>query len=505
MRSKIKKIKNKNIMKNERKYNMKATKRIATLALAMLLIFALSVTAFATPNDGKGGTITVTGAVLQDTTQYTVYTVYRMFDVIDGKTAEENKYKATNEWINFVVDPADSTKPHPDLVPYFELQKTDEGTYMIWNKNTTSTADAAAIAQLARKYAESTSGLVSAGTVTVNGTALDLEENGYYLLVPNNNTASGVVVVKGDQNEQITEKSVAPGMPTLEKKVYEDSLQTYVDSNTVGVGEIITYKVTITAGQGASNYILHDNVDEHIEIDYDSGSITRGGNEVAADEYDVVRNPGDGCTFHVEFDETWCNGLNDGAVIVLTYKGWLKDDCETDTPHENTAWLTHTSQNVRTDDDKVSTQTFEVNVKKVDQNGEPLEGAGFILRDNENKYYHYENGAVTWGSKEDATEYFSDANGMLRFYGVDAEIMYLEESSVPGGYTGVDDTLVNTKNGSIKAGMTNEFIKIVNALGKPLPETGGIGTTVFYIGGAVLVVCALCALVVIKRKGTSAQ
>ena len=96
----------------------------------------------------------------------------------------------------------------------------------------------------------------------------------------------------------------------------------------------------------------------------------------------------------------------------------------------------------------------------------------------------------------------SDAQGKLNFYGVDAEIFYLKETTVPGGYTGVGETQVNVKNGSIIAANP---VTVVNTLGQKLPETGGIGTTVFYIGGAVLVLVALGALIVIKRKETSAQ
>lgn len=486
-------------------------KKIITLTLVLAMTLALAVPAMATTDDGKGGTIEVTGAVLQDSSQYTVYTVYKMFDVADGNTQNENKYKATTEWIEFVKQ--------TELEDYFVVQETENGTYMIWRKNTASTADAAAIAELARDYVAAKKAantpIDNVGTVQVNGAALDVEDNGYYLLIPNNTTASGVIVVKNDQNKTITEKSVAPGMPVVEKTVYEDSLLRYVDSNTTDVGETIQYKVTITAGQGASHYILHDKMDDHIQVDYTSGKITRDGNEVSSSEYTVV-NTGltDGCSFHVVFDEKWCEGLNDGTPVILTYTAKLlyKDAegiaVETDTDHINTAWLTHTAQAVETPKSSVSTQTREINVLKVDQNKAPLAGAGFVLRDNEGKYYQFneEQGKVTWtADKEQATVKISDQDGKLQFYGVDAEIFYLDEKIVPGGYTGVDGTAANVRNESIKAGKTVEAVQIVNTLGQKLPETGGIGTTVFYIGGALLVVVALGALVIIKRKETSAQ
>lgn len=487
---------------------MKNVKRIATLILALAMILALAITAFATPDpaDGKGGTIKIEGAELADPANYTVYTVYKMFDVADGNNDDENKYKVTSDWVDFVKQTA--------LEPYFVIQETADGTYMIWRKNTASTADAAAIAELARDYVD-TKSLTNVGTATVNGAALPVEDNGYYLLVPNNTTASGVIVVKNEKAKVITEKSVAPGMPTVEKKVYEDSLQAYTDRNTTDIGEKITYKVTITAGQGASNYILHDSMDDHIEVDYDSGSITRDGNKVASSEFEVVtENICPGCTFHIVFKETWCNGLNDGTPIILTYDAKLlyKDaegnKVETDTDHNNTAWLTHTAQNVETPKSTVSTQTREINVEKVDQDKVPLAGAGFILRDNEGLCYKFDEttGTVSWVAEDqNPTEIFSDAAGKLCFYGVDAEIFTLDETTVPGGYTGVNGTSANVRNSSIKAGNAVESVEIVNTLGQKLPETGGIGTTVFYIGGAALVLCALAALVVIKRKETSAQ
>lgn len=503
MRGKHFKIKNKNKkMTNERKTIMKATRKLISLALAMLLVLALSITAFATPADGKGGTIKVEGAVLADPANYTVYTIYKMFDVDDGNSVDENKYKATTEWVEFVKQ--------AELEPYFVVQETNDGTYMIWRKNTASTADAAAIAELAREYVTAKS-LSNVGTVTVNGEALDVEDNGYYLLVPNNTTASGVIVVKNEQAKVITEKSVAPGMPTVEKMVYEDSLQAYVNENTADIGQKVTYKITVVAGQGASKYILHDKMDSHVEVDYDSVSITRGGNPVTEDEYEIKT---DGicsdCTFHIVFDEDWCTGLNDGAVIVVTYEGKLLYEDEngekiaTDTAHENTAWLTHTTQNVETPKSTVATKTCEINVLKKDQDNVPLEGAGFKLRDNENRFYKFDDvtKTVSWVAEADATEVFSDAQGKLNFYGVDAEIFWLKETTVPGGYTGVGETQVNVKSGSITAANP---VEVVNTLGQKLPETGGMGTTVFYVAGVVLVLGALATLVVIKRKESAAQ
>ena len=44
---------------------------------------------------------------------------------------------------------------------------------------------------------------------------------------------------------------------------------------------------------------------------------------------------------------------------------------------------------------------------------------------------------------------------------------------------------------------------VVNNAGATLPETGGIGTTIFYVLGAVLVLGAIVMLVTKKRMGTA--
>ena len=44
-------------------------------------------------------------------------------------------------------------------------------------------------------------------------------------------------------------------------------------------------------------------------------------------------------------------------------------------------------------------------------------------------------------------------------------------------------------------------VKVLNQTGAELPSTGGVGTTVFYVVGSVLVLAALVLLVTRKRMG----
>jgi fimbrial isopeptide formation D2 family protein/LPXTG-motif cell wall-anchored protein len=463
---------------------MKTTRKIITLALALILALALAVPAFA----ATGGTITVTG------TSGTVYTVYKMFDVDPAGVTSGNKYKITAAWADFADVAGVST--------YFKV----ENDYVIWKKATTSAADAAAVAQLARAYVESKS-LTSTQTVTAGSSALPLDDDGYYLLVPDNTSASGVKMIANGADITITEKTVAEGLPVVEKEVKEDSTGIYGTSNTADIGQIIEYQTTITAGDSASKYVLHDKMDTYIEFKNDV-TVTHNGNSVAsAGNYTVTTTTGDGCTFHVEFTDSLCDSLAEHNVLVVKYTGKLKEGAATETDHENRTWLTHTTESVKTNESIVATQTYKIEAIKMGKQGAeqaPLAGAGFVLRDNNNQYYKWDdvNEAVIWVDNiEQATVKTSGADGKFSFVGVDAEDFTLVEKVVPGGYTGVGETAVSTTSGDVEYGT----VTVVNTLGTALPETGGIGTTVFYVLGGVLLIGALVVLATLKRKESSAQ
>ena len=127
------------------------------------------------------------------------------------------------------------------------------------------------------------------------------------------------------------------------------------------------------------------------------------------------------------------------------------------------------------------------------------------MKDNVGLYYSKDtNGNIAWTSLDNATKLTTDENGIIIFDGVDAENFTLEEIVVPNGYTGATDISVSTKAG-VNGNGKNITVDVTNSLGDALPETGGIGTTVFYILGGVLVLGALAVLTIFKHKETNAQ
>lgn len=190
-----------------------------------------------------------------------------------------------------------------------------------------------------------------------------------------------------------------------------------------------------------------------------------------------------------------------------------------------------------TPEDKVIVFTYELDVTKVDGQdaNKKLAGAEFkLMNADRTKYAIVDDGKVTGWTESEATGTVlkSDEYGLFTVTGLDDNTYYLKETKAPDGYNTLKDpiefviraTTVNNQgwngnaseaftkleiglknNESIieyKDGTTNDgsvSMTVKNNKGSILPETGGIGTTIFYIVGVVLVLGAGVLLVTKKR------
>ena len=99
-------------------------------------------------------------------------------------------------------------------------------------------------------------------------------------------------------------------------------------------------------------------------------------------------------------------------------------------------------------------------------------------------------------------------DGKVRVVGFDNGVYYLEETVTPSGYNQLagrqrfiisDGNRDAIFNGDIYS--TGSGVHVVNKTGSMLPETGGMGTTMFITFGAVVVLGAGALLVTKKRMG----
>ena len=104
----------------------------------------------------------------------------------------------------------------------------------------------------------------------------------------------------------------------------------------------------------------------------------------------------------------------------------------------------------------------------------------------------------------------ANETGKFNIKGLDAGTYVLKETTTPSGYNTCDPVTIiisatHTENETGTGAITNlanstHMANIIeNKKGSQLPETGGMGTTIFYVVGTILVLAAVVLLITKKR------
>ena len=377
------------------------------------------------------------------------------------------------------------------------------------------------------------------GTVT-NGSSIQVPA-GYYLIKDNGPVAAGeaysVYVV-----EVIDSTTIAPktGTTTSQKKVddkndsntSEDTV-VWQDSADYDIGDAVPFQLKAVVGSDYANYnhgyklTFHDKECEGLTFNESSVKVYVNG-KLLSEGYTVTAPAADGDTFDISFANLKTVTAADntkvqaGSVISVEYTSTLNTSAKIGAEgNPNTMHITYTNNphdqqagdNGKTPDDKVIVFTYKVVVNKVDNNGNALTGAGFTL---------YKKNAA--GAYEPiGTEIKGEAMTQFSWVGIDDGDYKLVESTTPTGYNTIApieftvsaehattwedftmDALTNLSGGDLASGNVSTGVisaNIENLPGATLPETGGIGTQIFYAVGGVLVLAAVVLLVSKKRMG----
>lgn len=499
---------------------MKAMKKLMALVLGIVMVMAMSLTAFA-----ESVPCTITAPANGHT-----YQIYQIFtgDISDGKLINVK-----------------------------------------WGANGTGTQGADVTEEQLKALTE---GKADADTyVNFESTAVELKDGastqvatGYYLIkdkdetVPSGETYTKYIV-KVCGNLTISPKSEKP---SFEKKVIDanDTAGTnsnMQDSADYDIGDHVPFFLTGTVAQDFSSYAgkyyfaFHDKMESSLSFDTDSVEVWLNNVKVNSKYYSVVTSPEDGDTFDVVFDDLKVLSASDpagavygGAKIMVTYTATLTEDAVCGRQGQTNTGYLEFSNNPNavqsggekpetgvTPEDTVIVFTYKVDVDKYteDENGNEraLEGAAFSL------YKEVAEGGETvegLGDKKYQLVGAKEAGTATSFEwkGVDDGNYVLVETTTPSGFNSIapiyftvtathepntDVTAANRQTilsgldgGNLGTGyLDNGAIaaKVKNTSGSTLPETGGMGTTIFYIVGAVLMLGA--AVVLITRKRMKAK
>lgn len=475
---------------------MKHLKKLAGCLLALVMILTMSNVAVVNAANGtnnNSGTITINDAIEGHTYNAYQILVLESYDTEKGAYA----YKANSDWESWLKN----------QTAYVNI---DAQGYVTWVQD----ADAAAFAKAALAHAEESSikpvRTEEATGTTVNFTGLNL---GYYLV----DTTVGTLCALNTTTPTATMEEKNE-IPPVKKEVQEDSTGNWGEENTAEIGDTVNFKTTITAKEGAEMYVLHDVMSDGLTLDVSSIKVQVNDADLAATNY-TIETSGltDGCDFEITFAQTYLDTITADTDIVVTYSAVVNENAVVyDGENTNKTKLTFGEDNRgETTWDETKTYTFKVDVVKTDGANKVLDGAQFKLYDaktggNEIALIKISDGAYRLAKDgEFGVKYITTVNGQLEIKGFDANTnYYLEETKAPDGYNKLAERVeIAVKEANLDATVSNNTwqsggVHIVNNTGSLLPGTGGMGTTVLYMAGGVLVIAAGALLIFRRRMHT---
>lgn len=525
--------------KEKEKMSMKAKKVLAML-MASAMIMGTSVTAFAANSgtdhivgtDDDMGTITVSGITPEEGIVVTAYKIVdATYDTNRNFTGYQARYDAITDFENIEQE---------NLNSIIADIKSAEPTVPVESQDMNATDGGA-----------SYTAEVSMGTYLVMVEGADTKVyNPVVVSVSYQNEDGENVIDDGsfDVTTTIEDGSAwvkVSDVPTVEK-VIDDGTDDGTKGNSADIGDIVNYDVTINPipNYGGDHPVLNvvDTLSTGLDYVEDSLTVKIDGTALTADEdYKLTV---DGQNITVDFVVGGSYTLNGyvGKEAVIEYQAKVTNAAVVNEDgNNNGVILNYTNDskvtgNNGTDDDKTYTYTFDIDgdttatdkvVTKVgeDQYADALPGAVFGLYTNENATVPYTSDIYTEGCTVT-----SDAEGQLYIKGLEAGTYYLKEISAPEGYSvnthvfkiditaayNADGTLASWKytidnsdvrtitvsheGGSVTAAPEEGGMDIQNTKLSALPSTGGIGTTIFTIGGCAIMVTAAGLYFATRKK-----
>lgn len=488
---------------------MKLFKKLASFILAFAMVMAIAMPSVVMAADN--GSITITGAKAGHT--------FEAYQIFTGKVSGNTL--SNIEWGNGV-----SEKGKKELGDAKEKAKTlndsnsKEFAYTVSGYLTTPAASA--------NTQDSSDNYVISGL-----------EPGYYLvkdkgpITGQDSYTKFILQVVGDKTVAVKKQVPESYKKVMDKNDTTGTTTDWQDSADWDIGDRVPFQLTGTVASDYKEYkapyqlVFHDTLSEGLTFDKDSVKVYTNGSDIpiATDQYTVTSPTTDGHTFDVTINDV--KALDDTVEkIRVEYYATLNENADIGSngnPNEMFMEFSNNPNSTQGGEDKGTTPvdkvivfTYKAIVNKKDSSENPLTGAEFTLSKKVNGIY------------EPVRKVLATQNGgtTFTFTGLDDGEYRLEETRTPEGYNTMDkidfkieathdETSANpqlkTLTGNKLSGevlfTTNPAegtleTDVINYKGSELPETGGMGTTVLYAAGTLMILAA-AAFLVMKKKADS--
>lgn len=281
--------------------------------------------------------------------------------------------------------------------------------------------------------------------------------------------------------------------------------------NNANIGDIITFNTVVNVKKGAQSYVLHDKMSAGLKLNKKLNAdndkpvlITKDNHEklIYGTDYTFTETT-DG--FTIDFSEAFLKRFEDKEyALIVMYSATLTEEAVIGgTGNTNETYLKY-GVSSESNHSTTTTYTFGIPVFKYTNVNTPLAGAEFILstdpncvddtknlkftKNTEGKYRYDKNGSTTLTSLDKGRD-----KGRIDVEGLKAGTYYLKETKAPDGYNLLKKpvTITIDSEGKIyvdgSGEVNNGDVRVQNNSGTLLPNTGGVGTTMIYLVGAVLV------------------
>lgn len=481
---------------------MKLIKKIAAIMFAFMMVVSMSCNVKADEGTSTDTTGTLTINYVKENQ---TYKLYKILD-LESFSGQNYSYKVAEGWEKFF-----STGEGKNYI------NINENNYAEWNA-TKDDATYRVFAQKALEYANNTETITpvktyttSTGQTTITETGLAL---GYYLLDSSVGTLCSLS--SSQPNVTIDEKN---DVPSVQKSFADGETK-----NNANIGDIITFNTVVNVKKGAQSYVLHDKMSAGLKLNKKLNAdndkpvlITKDNHEklIYGTDYTFTETT-DG--FTIDFSEAFLKRFEDKEyALIVMYSATLTEEAVIGgTGNTNETYLKY---GVSSESNHSTTTTYTFGIPVLKYTGiekTPLAGAKFklytdsncndestalkfSLNNNNNKYrYDSTNGKTVLTSLE--------TTGRIDIEGLEAGTYYLKEIEAPKGYNllanAVEVQITQDGKVMVKKGANLEEVtevEVENKTGTVLPSTGGVGTTMIYLVGAVLVLGSGVVLVTKRR------